>query len=293
MHARWDIDIEGAAALAGAAVGALGGVVREVIICLLDFGGNGLALGLGSLGLIKQFVDLGNLYAVRTGGAMVAIGAFARPYLTAGAAEGCIIVLLGIGGMEVVQVGKEFVDGAGATDDRRHARFGEGVCDALVNGEREMQRGTLGIQQFAAAAAESLHHRDGDVVLGTIVIEFDTYGVDAGKHLLVGLGIPCADIRAETVEGRIDAEHDDLDKAALGSLEGGFGVMAAETDVLDFPFGLELLDIFHIRGVHQRIPLLRIIDDMDHTHLDMVGAQHGEQVFKALFALLDIAGAFV
>ena len=130
-------------------------------------------------------------------------------------------------------------------------------------------------------------------MLGAVVIELDADRIDAGEHLFVGFGIPCAHIGAETVEGRVDAEHDDFDEAALGGFEGCFSIVAAESDVLDFAFSLELFDIFDVGAVDEGVPFGGVVYDVDHAHFDMVCAEACEEVFKAFFALFDIAGALV
>lgn len=72
IHTGGDVDAEGAAAEAGATMGAFGGLVVEQIVLRLQF-----VVEAVELGFVKQFVDLGDGDALGAGRAMVAVGAVA------------------------------------------------------------------------------------------------------------------------------------------------------------------------------------------------------------------------
>ena len=135
-----DGDGEGTAFLAHAAFDAVAGVVLQFFVTcrqiVRDFA--------GKLGLGQQLVHLGDVDAFRTGGTMLAVGAAtlsrARAGLCRGGVQHRIVVLLFVGGFQIVQVVVELVGVAGTAETYGHTGLRQGVGHALVAGEGHFQR---------------------------------------------------------------------------------------------------------------------------------------------------------
>lgn len=286
VHAGGDVDAEGAAAEAGATVGALGGLVVEEVVLRLDVVGEAVEFG-----LVEQLVDAGDGDALGAGRAVVAVGAVA--------AEGGFfalgdvgVVLLGLGGVEPVEVALQLVEVVDAEDAGGDAGLGQAVGYALLGGVGHAEgRGFL-VEQLAAAA-EGFHDGDADVVRGAVVVELHAHGVDAALEVVHGSFVPGDGAAAQLVEGGVEAEHDDLDPSALGGAQGHLGVVAAEAYVLDFALFLQLEDVVEEGRVLYLLPFLVAVGDVDHAHLDVVGLQAGEEVLEAGLHLLEVACAGV
>ena len=225
------------------------------------------------------------------GGAVVAIGAVA--------ALGCLcrledggVVFLGLGGMQVVEVGQQLVGVVDAEYAGGDAGLGKTVGYALLGGEGDAEGRSFLVEQ-AAATAEGFHDGDRDMVGGAIVVELNTHGVDAGLEVVHGTLVPRGGTTTEAVESGVEREHDDFNPAAACSHERHFGVVAADTNVLDFAFFLELENIVEVGAAFQFVPLLGAIGDVNHAHFDVVGAQTLEEVFETLLGFLEVAGAGV
>ena len=145
----------------------------------------------------------------------------------------------------------------------------------------------------AAATAEGFHDGDRDMVGGAIVVELNTHGVDAGLEVVHGALVPRGGTTTKAVESGVEREHDDFNPAATCSHERHFGVVAADTNVLDFAFFLVLENIVEIGAALQFVPLFGAIGDVNHAHFDVVGAQTLEEVFETLLGFLEVAGAGV
>ena len=128
---------------------------------------------------------------------------------------------------------------------------------------------------------------------GAVVVQFHTHGVDARRQVAHRFLVPRILACAQTVEGGIEAEHDDLHPAALGGQQGHLGIVAAEAYMLDFTLFLQLEDIVEEWRVLYLLPLLTAVGDMYHAHLDMVGAQTCEEVLKPGLGGIEVAGACV
>ena len=129
------------------------------------------------------------------------------------------------------------------------------------------------------------------MVLGAVVVELHTLGVDARQQS--GVLVPRVDVGGQTVEGGIHAEHDDFELTAFGSGQSHIDVMAAHADVLHFALLLQLPQIVHQLAVQDGVPFAHLVDDMQHAHFDMVGAQQIEQVGETAFGLCSVTGAFI
>lgn len=286
VHARWDVDAEGAAAEAGAAVGAVGAVLGQGVVLRLQLRGEAVGLG-----LVKQFVHLGDRDALGAGGAVVAVGAIAAQRGLLAFADGGV-VFLGVGGVEPVEVAFQLVEVVDAEDAGGYAGLGQAVGDALLGGVGHAELRGLLVQQ-APAAAEGLHHCYGDAVRGAVVVELHAHGVDAVLQVVHGALLPGDGAAAQAVEGGVEAEHQHLHPAALDGAQGHLGVVAAEADVFDFPLFLQLEYVFEEGRALDGFPLLVAVGDVDHAHLDVVGLEAGEEILKALAAFFHIACAAV
>ena len=267
-------------------MGAFAGVVRQGVILSLQFGGHTVALG-----LVEQFVDFGDRYALRAGRAVVAVGAVAS-FVGIGTQANVGIVFLGLGSVKPMEVGLQLIKVVDAEDAGADARFGKAVGDALLGSVSHTEWRCLGVKQ-TTAAAKGLHHGDTDIVRSAVVIEFHADGIDARLQVFHSPLVPRNSTAAQTVESRIEREHNDLDPSTLGGTQRNFGIVAADTYMLDFALFLQLEHIFEEWAAVQLVPLFVAVGDMNHTHLDMVGAQTLKQVLKTLASLLDIAGAGV
>ena len=191
-----------------------------------------------------------------------------------------------------MEVAAQLVEVIDAEDAGGDAGFGQTVGDALLGGVGHAELRGLLVEQLAAAA-EGFHDGDGDVVGGTVVIEFHTHGVDALLQVVEGAFLPRDGAAAHAVEGGVEAEHQHLDPAALDGTQGHLGIMAAEAYVFYLALFLQLEDIVEEGRVLYLLPLLVAVGDVNHAHLDVVGLQAVEEVLEAGLALLHVAGAGV
>ena len=264
----------------------LGSVMRKGFVLLFKLGGEALGLC-----LIEQFVDAGDGDALWAGGAVVAIGAVAAFGRLCRLKDGGV-VFLSLGGMQVVEVGQELVGVVDAEDAGGDAGLGKTVGYALLGGEGHAEGRSFLVEQ-AAATAEGFHDGNSDMVGGAIVVKLNTHGVDAGLEVVHGALVPRGGAATKAVESGVEREHDDFNPAAACSHECHFGVVAADTNVLDFAFFLELENIVEVGAAFQFVPLLGAVGDMNHAHFDVVGAQTLKEVFETLLGFLEVAGAAV
>ncbi len=184
----------------------------------------------------------------------------------------------------------------GPRQNRCHSGPGQAVVQALVDSHSRAERRLLSLEQSPAAVG--LHHRDGHALALAEAVELLPLGVRAGQHvrgLIGGLVEQHVNVLVgrHDVIGRVDAEHDNVDKPGLHRLDAYPGVMGAHANMPDLPGGFQLLGKLDHRAAHHRVKVLLPVHIVYHAHVYVVRPKPGEQVRKGAPDLVHVPGALI
>ena len=282
FHALHLLYVEGAAALAVAAMQAVAGVEVEAGVVFLGQ----LVAGAGE---IVELVDQADVEAGRAGHAVVAVDAAALRAHRRELADGGVIAHLRRG----VQKGEDLfqiVQTAHAGQHGDNARAVERVLQALIRGERLPEGRKGGIEQLAPG--EGLHRRNAHAVALAIAVERGAlfHRADAVFALLV-------------IVGGVDAEHEQVDLPAGEQAAGDGRIVRGKADVAHLALGLEVAQVIQQAAAHDRLGVFRLVHAVEEAkvrvfeteglRLPREGAADGVQIARPCVGGAIVEGAEV
>ena len=178
--------------------------------------------------------------------------------------------------------------------DARHSRTAQRVSYALVDGECCSCWGKFRVQEIPAT--KTLHHCDSDSESLASLVQLFAFGIHVREVRSVILVAPqifnVLTCWLEVIAG-IYAEHEDFDRMTLYGLQSYLRIMAAQSDMTDFPRSLQLTCVIKYAVADDGIPIAESVAVMNHSHVNAINLQQPQRLLKSGFDLINFAGTFV